>query len=143
MTTTSRADPPADLHVGCHAELAQKNQELSDLRYQLTDAKNEAKDARKNTLVFCAVTALICFVIWLIFSSVLFKNMAHGQHARHNAENQARIYLRQIRFPFVGVYCQFASFGNNNHCRATTAAGAVLDVSCDDREPEGNTGCSL
>ena len=136
-TQTSTAGPAVDYE----GIINRQHQEIHELDSKLRDARNEVENEKSFTLFVAALTACVCFLIWLFGSSVAFRYMSHGAHARHNAENQARIYLRQTRFPFAGVYCEAASFGNFAHCRATSDSGATVELSCDDDELGGNDGC--
>jgi cbb3-type cytochrome oxidase subunit 3 len=135
---TSTAAPAVDYD----SIIDRKQQEIYSLGCKLHEARTEVENERRFTLLMVGLTALVCFLVWLFVSSVAFRYMAHGAHARHNAENQARIYLRQTRFPFAGVYCKAASFGNFAHCRATSESGATVELSCDDDELGGNDGCT-
>lgn len=141
MTTQTSTAAPAVSGVDYEGIIRRQQQEIRELDVKLRDTRIEVENEKSFTLFLAGLTAFACFLIWLLFSSVVFKHMAHGVHARHNAENQARIYLRQTRFPFAGVYCEAASFGNFAHCRATSESGATVELSCDDDELGGNDGC--
>jgi len=137
-TQTSTAAPSVDYE----GIINRKQQEIYNLAATVREARIEVENEKSFRLFLAGLTALVCFLVWLFGSSVAFRYMAHGAHARHNAENQARIYLRQTRFPFAGVYCEAASFGNFAHCRATSESGATVELSCDDDELGGNDGCT-
>jgi len=135
--TSTTTDP----HAACRSDKEFFEKQNERLRVDLNTTQKALHDEKQNNLFTVVLLILCCVGAWQLLSLYVFRGMAHGAHARHNAEAQARIYLRQVRYPFAGVYCESAGGTERNHCVAVTLSGDRKEIGCDDDEIVTNDGC--